>query len=72
MQNQRLESAQRICENPERYQVYEGCGCVLTAQSYVCPVCNGYRFDGSRERVVEQASKLAVKEPQAVLEEDIE
>lgn len=40
------------------YKVCEGCDILLTEDMSVCPVCKSYRFDDTKERVVQAAEEL--------------
>jgi hypothetical protein len=56
------EQKEYIIESVKRfwfgYKVCEGCDIILAEDMPICPVCNAYRFDDSKERVVEVAEKL--------------
>jgi Zn finger protein HypA/HybF involved in hydrogenase expression len=60
----RKETADLIIEHYENFMVCEGCDCILKIQTIFCPSCNAYRFDKSKERIIEQAIKLGSKLPE--------
>ena len=68
----RAARAKKIVAAPQNYQVCEGCESVVAARVVTCPNCHGYRFDGSPERVVEQANLLASRPQQSVTSADLE
>lgn len=60
----RKEVANLIIKDYTNYMICEGCECILKIQTIFCPSCNAYRFDKSKERIVEQAIKLGSKLPE--------
>jgi len=40
------------------YKVCEGCETLLGEEVYVCPICKAYRFDDTKERIVQTAEEL--------------
>ncbi|WP_234041966.1 zinc ribbon domain-containing protein [Persicirhabdus sediminis] len=67
----RLEKAKEIANNPAEYKVCEGCDSIVGSATVICPNCHGYRFDGSADRVVDQAVYLGVREQTSVTAEDM-
>jgi ribosomal protein L40E len=67
----RLRQAEKIVGHPEQYKVCEGCGSIVVIRAVSCPSCHGYRFDGSRNRIVSQAQALAMRNPSSVLASDL-
>lgn len=66
----RRAAAAVILENPSQYKVCESCGSIVTRPVAVCPNCSGYRFDPDPQRVREQASLLAKRQPLSILQQD--
>jgi recombinational DNA repair protein RecR len=64
--DQRKQAAQKILSNPGSFKVCECCGSIVVAKSVVCPLCNAYRFDGSKETVIHQAQILASRERKSI------
>ena len=69
--SERLEKAQQIASNPDEYLVCEGCESIVGLGTIVCPNCHGYRFDGDRMRVVDQALLLGSRAKRSVTAEDL-
>ncbi|MDE0858973.1 MAG: hypothetical protein OSA93_02355 [Akkermansiaceae bacterium] len=70
-QQDRLKKAKEIANNPVAYKVCEGCDSIVVSDVVICPNCHGYRFDGSPERVVDQALELGTREQRSVTAEDL-
>ncbi|MGC6427025.1 MAG: hypothetical protein ACON5H_08530 [Akkermansiaceae bacterium] len=70
-QKDRLEKAKQIANNPVGYKVCEGCDSIVVSDVVICPNCHGYRFDGDRERVIDQALELGSREQRSVTAEDL-
>ena len=58
--------AAQIAQEPDLYKVCEGCESIVVRDAATCPNCHGYRFDGSAERVREQAEILGKRLPTSV------
>ena len=69
--SERLAKAQQIASDPNSYQVCEGCESIVGFGTLVCPNCHGYRFDGTPERVVDQALLLGSREKRSVTAQDL-
>jgi len=69
--NDRLEKAKEIANNPTIYKVCEGCDSIVGLGTAVCPNCHAYRFDDSAERVIDQAVALGSREQQSVTADDL-
>ncbi|QSR89257.1 hypothetical protein [Methylacidiphilum caldifontis] len=67
---ERAQKAAKIIASPADYKVCEGCGSIVSKKAIFCPNCNGYRFDSSKQRVIEQAEILGKREPTSVSFED--
>ncbi|ACD82794.1 hypothetical protein EM20IM_08675 [Candidatus Methylacidiphilum infernorum] len=67
---ERAQRAAKIIASPGDYQVCESCGSIVSKKVVFCPNCNGYRFDSSRERVIEQAEILGKRAPTSISFED--
>ena len=67
----RLAAAKKICENVEFYSVCECCESVVIRDSVFCPVCDGYRFDNSPDRIRTTVNILARRERTSVLPFDL-
>lgn len=62
----RKQAAQKILSAPGHFKVCECCGSIVAAKAVVCPLCNAYRFDTTRETVVQQAQMLASRERKSI------
>lgn len=62
----RKQAAERILAAPDSFKVCECCGSIVAAKAVVCPLCNAYRFDASRETVTLQARVLASRERKSI------
>lgn len=62
----RKQAAQKILAAPDNFKVCECCGSIVAAKAAVCPLCNAYRFDTSREAVTTQALLLASRERRSI------
>jgi len=62
----RKQAAQKILSAPANFKVCECCGSIVAAKAVVCPLCNAYRFDPSREAVTAQAQMLASRERRSI------
>jgi hypothetical protein len=69
--SERQAKAKQIVSNPADYEVCEGCESIVGVGTLVCPNCHGYRFDGDRIRVVDQARLLGSREKRSVTAEDL-
>jgi len=67
----REQKAARIAANPSAYKVCEGCDSIVGSGAALCPNCHSFRFDGSPERVKQQALFLGSREQSSVTAEDI-
>lgn len=63
---QRKQAAEKILAAPQNFKVCECCGSIVAAKAVVCPLCNAYRFDTSRETVIQQAQILASRERKSI------
>lgn len=62
----------QILADPGNYCVCEGCGSILVARlRRACPACGGYKFDASEARVIAQATLLASRPSESVVDEDM-
>lgn len=68
---ERLKKAQEIAQNPDNYQVCEGCDSIVGSGAVTCPNCHGYRFDATPERVSNQALILGHRAQTSVTAEDM-
>jgi rubrerythrin len=62
----RKQAAQKILSAPGNFKVCECCGSIVAAKAVVCPLCNAYRFDTTRETVIYQAQMLASRERKSI------
>lgn len=67
----RQAKAAKIAANPSIYKVCEGCDSIVGAGAVLCPNCHSYRFDGSAERVIQQAHALGSREQTSVTAGDL-
>lgn len=58
----RQAAAKKICENYEYYKVCEGCESIVLDDIVFCPVCQTYRFDKDKERIIRTANELSQRE----------
>lgn len=70
--SKRAAQAAKIIASPAKYKVCEGCESIVGENAAFCPNCNGYRFDDSPERVVDQARLLASRDRTSVLLSDLD
>lgn len=68
----RRAQAEVIIASPGDYKVCEGCESILRRTAVICPLCKGYRFDDSPDRVASQARELGSREATTIPEEDWE
>ena len=69
------EMAMAVVSFPEKFIICEGCGSLFgkggtTARTGVCPVCKAYRFSDDRQRVKDQAYRVASEPRSSVLPSD--
>jgi hypothetical protein len=69
---ERAARAQKIVDQPAAYKVCEGCESIVVLKATTCPNCHGYRFDGSAERVVQQAKILGSRPATSLSAKDFE
>ncbi|WP_367874774.1 hypothetical protein [Luteolibacter sp. Populi] len=67
----RQAKAAKIAANPAGFKVCEGCDSIVGAGAVLCPNCHSYRFDGSAERVIQQAQALGAREQTSVTAVDL-
>jgi hypothetical protein len=70
--SERSEKAAKIIAEPGNFKVCESCDSIVTKRVALCPNCNGYRFDGNSDRVIEQAKLLAARAQTTVTHEDLQ
>jgi hypothetical protein len=69
--SQRARQAAKIVGHPERYKICEGCDSIVAERVVTCPNCFGYRFNGERRAVIDQARLLGSREQTSVVAEDL-
>lgn len=62
----RKQAAAKILASPASYKVCECCGSIVLGKAVVCPLCNAYRFDATKEAVIRQAGLLASRDRQSL------
>ena len=62
----RFRKGQEIASSPDGYAVCMLCQSIVTATTYLCPLCHGYRFNSDPRLVVSWALELAFSESQTV------
>lgn len=66
----RSEIALKIKASPLKYKVCECCGSIVLNKASVCPNCNAYRFNATKDAVITQAEFLASREPLSIESKD--
>ena len=67
----RQATAARIAADPSGYKVCEGCDSIVGGATMLCPNCHSFRFDGSAQRVIDQANILGSREQTSVTSSDL-
>jgi hypothetical protein len=67
----RQAAAARIASDPSGYKVCEGCDSIVGGATMLCPNCHSFRFDDTRQRVIEQATFLGSREQTSVTSSDL-
>jgi uncharacterized protein YlaI len=70
--SERAQKAKKIIANPVGFKVCEGCESIVLEKAVTCPNCHGYRFDGTPDRVVEQARILGSRAATSLSPKDFE
>ena len=64
-------AAEYIIDHWEHYKVCDGCDSIVTLKTQICPVCATYRFDASKETVVNMARELSKHDQRSLLHDDL-
>lgn len=67
----RQAAAARIASEPAGYKVCEGCDSIVGEATMLCPNCHSFRFDGEKQRVIDQATLLGSREQTSVTSSDL-
>ena len=67
----RQATATRIASDPSGYKVCEGCDSIVGGATALCPNCHSFRFDGARQRVIDQATLLGSRDQTSVTSSDL-
>jgi hypothetical protein len=67
----RKEAAEYVAANYKRFKVCEGCDSVLAKTLAMCPICYTYRFDASKEAVINTSTRLGNNDRSTLLDSDL-
>ena len=63
-------AAKKIIDNYRHYKVCEGCESVVLKSTVFCPICEAYRFDSKKDRIIKTVKVLEEKAQTVILPSD--